>query len=171
MTISEVIESDLAGIPDAKLEPVGARISEIREGERLLGEAPPRARQLWALAEDYEIRSLKAKMEYLLAGTGAEAERVQAVGLHTRYIALEDIARSTAWAEIRESLGLWNEDGLGIRKGFVVVVAKSEERPNPLGGLAVPVAAGELVGVLKDAIGDMMRIRGARPGGAEKKPS
>lgn len=122
MSWLEVIRQDLKQISDNDfIEPS----AELEESEEVLGEVSPHLRRLWTLTAIMQKKAALAKVEMVFHSVPARREELRAQVWELTSKA--ETLRKLFWIEVNDEFSSWSKHGIGIRRGWKVIVC--DENP------------------------------------------
>jgi hypothetical protein len=162
-TILETIAIDLAAITEREMSRVAANLEDPEEGDEVLLLIPADIHRLYALQHEY-IRKSKLALHAALFDLDDPADRERMRSQGSRLSTLSTIVSEIAWAEARELAGekAWSVPSLALRKGFILVSNKDEDKEaeKELQGVMVPLPPGTAK-IFKQAVERMMQAKAA----------
>ncbi|HLD06276.1 MAG TPA: hypothetical protein VJC16_01955 [Candidatus Nanoarchaeia archaeon] len=156
----DVLRTELSNIePGTVAEPE----DEVGAKDTVVGDVPDELKQIRGLALRWKtdcLFELTDALKRKLTGNQEEAER--AFTKSSELSLKADTLMQIFWTSLKDALGLWEKDAIGIRKGWKVVSFENEEKPDMpriiLGGiLGVPAS---LVGSEEALIMKLLRNQG-----------
>jgi len=87
-------------------------------------------RRTWALADQMRTRCFESRL-YATSKADSEEESRFQLEQAARFDSMEDCLRELFWTQVREDIGVWLEQSIGLRSGWMTVKTR-ERSANPL---------------------------------------
>ena len=112
-TFVKLIPMELADIHDYQ-EPA----RDLAPEDQIVGEMSTDLKKLFTLSLAYARKTAEAKVELAF---GKPSEDLHSVGRVSELEEKTKVITSVFWIAVKDELGLWDKESIGIRKGFRVV--------------------------------------------------